>query len=78
MAGGDKINIDWAGAGGLIDESECEFSCGGGLALIFEGELLEAGGGVANKDGVLRGWDKTCLVPAVAAAMVVTPGGRGT
>lgn len=55
LAGGDEIEVDGAGSCGLVEEAESDLTGGCRLALIGEGQLLQAGDGVAEQDGVLGG-----------------------
>jgi hypothetical protein len=53
LAGGNEIDVHGADTRGLVDEAESYLARGGGLALVDEDELLEAGDGAADQDGVL-------------------------
>ena len=53
LTGGNEVDIDGADAGGLVDESKGNLTRGRRLGLVVERELVEAGGYVADEDGVL-------------------------
>lgn len=55
LSGRDGVDIDGRDACGLIDETQGDLSGGSGLALIFEDDFVEAGGGVSDECGVLAG-----------------------
>lgn len=55
VAGRDEVEVNRPGAGSFIDDAERKLSGGCGLILVFEDELLQAGYGIPDKDGVLSG-----------------------